>query len=180
MFFLEQNPSINSFDLYHPTWEYLKDSAKFQSITVALKSGPHAAESKGKSDVPKELTEPDDAPSSTVTRAARPMGQKKSKCCEKEEKIAGNVINAIRASMQAGEGNNSASAVLATALGSFTTLISESLKSWQEHQSYSNSDPDLRKIYHNLLLTQRIMPWKWLQVQQQECNSVHQMPPIPT
>jgi hypothetical protein len=58
--------------------------------------------------------------------------------------------------MQAGEGNNSASAVLAAALGSFTTLISESLKSWQEHQSYSNADPDLRKKYDNLLLTQRI------------------------
>jgi len=156
LIFLEQNPSINSFDLYRPAWEYLKDSAKFQSITVALKSAPHAAERKGKSDVSKELSESNVAPSSAVTRAARPMGQKKSKRHEEEEKIAGNVVDAIRGSMQAGEGNNSASAVLAAALGSFTTLISESLKSWQEHQSYSNADPDLRKKYDNLLLMQRI------------------------
>jgi hypothetical protein len=156
LIFLQQNPSINSFDLYHPAWEYLKDSAKFQSITVALKSAPHAAERKGKSDVSKELSESNVAPLSAVTRAARPMGQKKSKRHEEEEKIAGNVVDAIRGSMQAGEGNNSASAVLAAALGSFTTLISESLKSWQEHQSYSNADPDLRKKYDNLLLTQRI------------------------
>ena len=156
LIFLKQNPSINSFDLYRSAWEYLKDSAKFQSITMALKSTPHAAERKGKSDVSKELSESDVAPSSAVTRAARAMGQKKSKRREEEEKIAGNVVDAIRGSMQAGEGNNSASAVLAAALGSFTTLISKSLKSWQEHQSYSNADPDLRKKYDNLLLTQRI------------------------
>jgi len=62
-------------------------------------------------------------PSSAVTRTTRPIGQKKSKRREEEEKIAGNVVDAIRGSMQAGEGNNSASAVLAAALGSFTTLI---------------------------------------------------------
>ena len=40
LIFLEQNPSINSFDLYRPAWEFLKDSAKFQSITMALKAAP--------------------------------------------------------------------------------------------------------------------------------------------
>jgi hypothetical protein len=83
LIFLEQNPLINFFDLYRPAWEYLKNSAKFQSITVALKSAPHAAGT-SKSDVSMEVTESDRAALSTVARAARPMGNKKSKCCEEE------------------------------------------------------------------------------------------------
>lgn len=38
-----------------------------------------------------------------------------------------------------------------------TSLLSlESLKSWQDHQSYNNADPALRKKCVNLLLMQRI------------------------
>lgn len=43
LIFLEQNPSISSFDVYRPSWEYLKDSQKFQSIIVALKTAPYVA-----------------------------------------------------------------------------------------------------------------------------------------
>jgi hypothetical protein len=58
--------------------------------------------------------------------------------------------------MQTGEANNSASTVLAAALGNFTALISESLKLWQEHQSYSNAGPEIQKKFDNLLLMKRI------------------------
>jgi hypothetical protein len=47
--FLEKNPSTISFDLYRLAWVFLKDSAKFQSISMAPKAAPHAG-SKGKSD----------------------------------------------------------------------------------------------------------------------------------
>jgi hypothetical protein len=46
--------------------------------------------------------------------------------------------------------------VVGAALGQFTNLISEALKSWQDHQSYSNADPALRKRYDDLLLMKRI------------------------
>jgi hypothetical protein len=151
LIFLEQNPAISSFDLYRPAWEFLKDSAKFQSITMALKAAPQGKKHMTES---VDLTEPHETPA--VTRASRPMGTKKSKRLEEEEKIINNVTDAIRGNFNAGDGNASAAAVVGAALGQFTNLISEALKSWQDHQSYSNADPALRKRYDDLLLMKRI------------------------
>jgi hypothetical protein len=40
LIFLDENPNVSSFDIYRPSWEYLKDCAKFASITKALQSNP--------------------------------------------------------------------------------------------------------------------------------------------
>ena len=54
------------------------------------------------------------------------------------------------------DGNGSTAAVVGAALGQFTSLILEALKSWQHHQSYTNADPALKKRYDDLLLMKRI------------------------
>jgi hypothetical protein len=83
------------------------------------------------------------------------MGTKKMKRREEEEIILENITSALWANVQTSDVNNSASAVLTTALGQFTTLILESLKSWQSHQSYLDADPVLKK-YNDLLLMDHI------------------------
>ncbi len=101
-----------------------------------------AALKKGKSS-----SESDDATGTTsgVTPCDGAMGMK-------EEIILDNVCRSIQTS----NANNSASAVLGTALGEFTALISESLKSWQSHQAYMNADPVLKRKYNDLLLMESI------------------------
>jgi hypothetical protein len=50
LIFLEQNPNITSFDIYCPSWEYLKDCAKFLSISKALQTNPSICEKKKRAD----------------------------------------------------------------------------------------------------------------------------------
>jgi hypothetical protein len=52
LIFLDENPNVSSFDIYRPSWEYLKDCAKFASITKALQTNP-AVRSKKKQGNPK-------------------------------------------------------------------------------------------------------------------------------
>ncbi len=40
LIFLDENPDVTSFDLYRPSWEYLKDCTKFASITKELQTNP--------------------------------------------------------------------------------------------------------------------------------------------
>jgi hypothetical protein len=138
LIFLEQNPALSSFDLYRPAWEFLKNSAKFQSITMALKAAPQGK--KHMTDELVDLTEPRETPA--VTHASHPMGTKKSKRREEEEKIIDSVTDAIRGSFNTDDGNGSTAAMVGAALGQFTNLISKALKSWQDHQSYSNADTE--------------------------------------
>jgi hypothetical protein len=64
--------------LHHPAWEFLKDTAKFQSITVlALKAAPHAASKKHMNDELVDLTKSTGTPA--VIHASRTMDTKKSK-----------------------------------------------------------------------------------------------------
>ena len=35
LIFLEKNPDVKSFDIYRPSWEFLKSSAKFSTIIAA-------------------------------------------------------------------------------------------------------------------------------------------------
>jgi len=121
LIFLEQNPAISSFDLYRPAREYLKDSAKFQYITIALKAAPHAVSKKhDNNDQLVDLTGSGD-----ITHPPCPAGNKKSKRREEKEKNIGNVTDAIRGSITAHDSNSSASAVVGAALGQFTSLIAE-------------------------------------------------------
>ena len=105
-----------------------------------------------------DLTESGD-----ITHPPHPIGIKKSKRQEEEGKIIGYVTVAICGSIAKGDGNNSTAAVVGAALGQFTSLISEAFKSWQNHQSYSNADPALRKTYDVLLLLDNFKNWRRLQ-----------------
>ena len=78
LIFLQQNPDVKSFDIYRPSWEFLKDSAKFQSICIALQVA--AVGQKGSN--ADDNNDPESNTESTavaVTRASRPMGAKKAK-----------------------------------------------------------------------------------------------------
>jgi len=97
-----------------------------------------------------------DKSKSAVPHLTRPIGNKKSKRREEEEKIISNVTEAIRGSITTVDDNGSTAAVVSAALGQFTSLISEALKSWQHHQSYTNADAALKKRYDDLLLMKRI------------------------
>ncbi len=105
-----------------------------------------------------DLTESGD-----ITHPPHPIGIKKSKRQEEEGKIIGYVTVAICGTIAKGDGNNSTAAVVGAALGQFTSLISEAFKSWQNHQSYSNADPALRKTYDVLLLLDNFKNWRRLQ-----------------
>jgi hypothetical protein len=56
LIFLELNPNVNSFDIYCPSWEYLKDSPKFVSISKALQSNPSIWDKKKRSELPEAVT----------------------------------------------------------------------------------------------------------------------------
>jgi hypothetical protein len=38
LIFLEQNQEVKSFDLYRPSWEFLKESPKFATIMLSIVS----------------------------------------------------------------------------------------------------------------------------------------------
>jgi len=119
-----------------------------------LKAAPHYSSKKpAKADLVDLTT---DKCKSAVPDRTRPIGNKKSKRKEEEEKIISNVTEAIRGSITTVGDNGSSAAVLSAALGQFTSLISEALKSWQHHQSYTNADAALKKRYDDLLLMKRI------------------------
>jgi len=152
LIFLQQNPDVKSFDIYCPSWEFLKDSAKFQSICIALQAA--AVGQKGSN--ADDNNDPESNTESTavaVTRASRPMGAKKAKRALEEERIIEKVSSAIQGSVSASANNSSASLILTAALDRFTaTLIHE----WRMDQAYKNADPELKRKYDNLLLMKRM------------------------
>jgi len=142
LIFLEQYPEVKSFDIYRPSWEFLKDAPKFQSIIVALNGISHGKE--------------EDRKSTGVTRGTRAMGTKKCKRLVEEEKILENVSAVIKGNMNTSSTQSAASGVLAAALEKFTTVITASIQSWQECQAYKNADPELKRKYDNLILMGKI------------------------
>jgi len=118
-----------------------------ESMSVPQKKKKNKVASKAALKKGKSSSESDDATETTsgVTPCDGAMGMN-------EEIILDNVCRSIQTS----DANNSASAVLGTALGEFTALISESLKSWQSHQAYMNADPVLKRKYNDLLLMENI------------------------
>jgi hypothetical protein len=136
---------VSSFDIYHPSWEFLEDSQKFIFITRALGAGAC-----GNAEV---MTSKNDH----STHVRRPMGTKASKRRDKEEKIAQNVKEALKDTMHyGGKNTNSSTAVLAATFSEFTTALQAELQHWQVSASYSNADPSLRRRYDNLLFMERI------------------------
>ena len=53
LIFLDENPNVSSFDIYRPSWEYLKDCAKFAFITKALQTNPAVCSKKKQKGNPK-------------------------------------------------------------------------------------------------------------------------------
>jgi hypothetical protein len=90
--FLEQNPNITSFDIYWPSWKYLKDCTTFLSIMKALQTNPSIRDKKKRADNPAavQLFSPegtsgtDDA---AVGKNPCPSGSKASKRRVEEEKL---------------------------------------------------------------------------------------------
>jgi hypothetical protein len=123
--FLEQNPDVKSFDIYHPAWDFIKDQPKFQSILVALSSAPPCSS--------KEPTDEQEYASSMgISPKLWPNGTKKSKRLLKEEKIIENVSSVLQSNLN--NGISGASGMLAAALDKFTTVITTSIQTWQQSQ----------------------------------------------
>jgi hypothetical protein len=93
---LEQNCSINSFDIYRPSWEYLKDCPKLLSISRALQANPIVRERKlkhGDEESRCEATSGSDNREwkREAKKESRPLGNKASKRRAEEEDIIANV-----------------------------------------------------------------------------------------
>lgn len=151
---MAQNSDIKSFDIYRPSWEFLKDVPKFQSITIALQaavpggSGELSAGSDGAQANP-------ESNAVAVTRASRPLGGKRAKRALEEEKIIEKVTATIKgtASAVVPASTNSASVLITEAMDRFTSTI---INEWRLDQAYKNADPELKRKYDNLLLAKRI------------------------
>jgi hypothetical protein len=78
LIFIEQYPEVKSFDIYHPSWEYLKDAPKFQSIIIELNSVSKGVNNNDETEVAK---------STIVIHGIHVMGTKKAKRLVDEEKM---------------------------------------------------------------------------------------------
>jgi hypothetical protein len=150
LIFLEQNPEVKTFDLYRPAWEFLKDSPKFISITHANNAATTAASKQ--SLVPTDSSSPDTPALETPTQhAMRPMGKKKAKRMQEEDKILDNIKEKLSS-----EGHGNTGMILAGALTQFANVFASGLQEWRDRQAYSNASPTLRKRYDNLVMFARI------------------------
>jgi hypothetical protein len=80
MIYVENFPDQKSFDIYRPLWEYLKDCAKWHTISVA-NAKSNAIKRK------KDDTASDAEEEVTVSCSTRPMGKKKAQQMQEENKI---------------------------------------------------------------------------------------------
>jgi hypothetical protein len=143
MIFLQQSPGVSSFDIYRPSWEFLKDSPKFMSITRALTSSSNANV---------EVT-----PLPTDSTSGRPPGTKATKRKMEEERIVDSVKASLKGTvLQSGGSKNSSSELLAAAFGHFAGMINTGIERWTERAAYSNADPELQRRFDNLVLLRRI------------------------
>jgi hypothetical protein len=145
MIFLEQNPTISSFDIYRPSWTFLNDSSKFTSITRALTSAAAMDDKKKRVSSPDESNADSPVIQTLVTRTTRPIGNKKSKRAAEEKKIIESVCLTLQKELSQGHNAGSSAVVLAAALSQFTNVISTSLQQWHYQQAYNNTDPELKK-----------------------------------
>jgi hypothetical protein len=142
LIFLEQNPEVKTFDLYRPAWEFLKDSPKFISITHANNAATTTAwRERKQSLVPTDSSSPDTPALETPTQHTMcPMGNKKAKRIQEEDKILDNITEKLSS-----EGHGNAGMILAGALTQFANIFASGLQEWRDRQAYSNASPTLKK-----------------------------------
>jgi hypothetical protein len=137
LIFLEQNPNITSFDIYHPSREYLKDCAKFLSISKALQTNPSICEKKKRADNTSavQLFSPEGTSGSddvAVGKTPRPTGNKAAKRRVEEEKIMENVASKLKDGFSTG----STGTVVAKAITDFSSVLSSMFNQWQERNQF--------------------------------------------
>ncbi len=144
LIFLEQVPDVKSFDIYRPSWEFLKNSPKFATITAAnnLAQRDLDAKKKASPEGDEDLLTP------------RPIGKKKAKRLQEEDTIIKNVVNKLKEN--GGSTSGSAGLALAGALSQFAAVFASGLQEWKERQAYSNASVQLRQKYDDLVLQARI------------------------
>ena len=135
---------MKSFDLYQPSWEFLKDSPKFVSITFEQAAAPERTQCK--------LFSPNgsiDTPGLDTPVKPQPIGKKKrAKRQQEEEKILQSVTEKLK-----GDNSGSASVVLANALTQFANVFASGLKEFQGRQAYDKDSPTFKKRYDNLIIS---------------------------
>ncbi len=142
LIFLKKNPEVKTFDLYPPSWEFLKDYPKFISITHANNAATTTASRERKhSLLPADSSSPETPALGTPTQdTMRPMGKKRAKRIQEEEKILDNITE----KMSSG-GHGNAGIILAGALTQFANVFASGLQEWRDRQAYSNASPTLKK-----------------------------------
>jgi len=166
---LEQNRSINSFDIYRPSWEYLKDCPKFLSISRALQANPVVRERKKKHGNEESPCEADNREwKREAKKESRPLGNKASKCRAEEEDIITNVTAKLS---ERSTGTKSGAAV-AMAINDFSNVLSSFFQDWHERTSFQMVDPELRKTYEELKIKEQIH-----RMQQEQKAREEQHPP---
>ncbi len=133
LIFLEQNPEVKTFDLYRPSWEFLKDSPKFASITHAQTAASASASKERKqSHLSTDSTSPETPALETPTHDTTcPIGKKRAKRKQEEEKMIENVTEKLKSG---GQGN--AGMVLAGALTQFANVFASGFQEWRDSLSY--------------------------------------------
>ena len=157
LIYLEQNPTVGSFDLYRPSWEYLKDSPKFASIMKALQTNPTVREKRRKASAEgdqsnREVSSGNDDMQLEDQKFHRPPGTKAAKRKKEEEGIIENVTTKLKDITALG-GSGPAVAV---AIKDFSSVLSSFFADWQEKTSFQAVDPELRKTYEELKMKERI------------------------
>ena len=135
LLFLEQNPDAKSFDLYRPSWEYLKDSAKFARISLAHQAVKRSNNSNSEEDL-------------ITPTPKNPVGKKKAKRMVEEQKMVENVLAEFKKSSN----NNNAGEALANALNKFADICFSGLHEWKDRSAYANADAQLCQRYDDLVL----------------------------
>ena len=148
---------IKSFDPCRSSWEYLKESPKFISMTAATNAAPRVVSSM--------VTDDDNVESHAVSAgdmpiaskfSVRPIGNKKAKCMAEEEKILSNVTEKLKSALIPGTTSTATSAALTGAQHKVTQVIATGIKEWSSRQAYSNASPTLKRHYDSLLLKLQI------------------------
>jgi len=169
LIFLEENPGLASFDIYRPSWEYLKDCPKFISITKALQSNPVVKEKKKRS-VPNYNDDEEVSPGGSSGDYPRPLGNKLAKRKKDEEDIMNNVMSKLKDGRQ----ELNSSSVIAHAIKDFSSMMAGFLNQYSERMSYQNVSPELRKEFEELALKEKIYKMREEQAQHQAEEAQHQ------
>ena len=181
LLYLEQNPTVGSFDLYRPSWEYLKDSPKFATIMKALQTNPTVREKKRKASAEgdqsnREVSSGNDDMQLEDQKFHRPPGTKAAKRKKEEEGIIENVTTKLKDTTALG----GSGAAVAVAIKDFSSVLSSFFADWQEKTSFHAVDPELRKTYEELKIKERIREMQqkqklWeMEQQQNQSNEMQQ------